>query len=69
MSGWVFCIGECLSCRKQFTFNPKKVPSFKGEPVCQECMERANKIREEKGLKPHPIMEGAYKEAPEEEVF
>ena len=71
--GYAFMIGNCLCCKRRFTFNPMKVPSYnwKGnkEPVCEGCMRVINKERERKGLKPHPIHPDAYEVCREEEII
>lgn len=72
MSGIVICTGACYGCRRVFTFNPLYVPSLRidgaREPFCQACVERANSIREGKGLPPHEIHPEAYEPLPEEEL-
>jgi hypothetical protein len=62
--GYMFAVGSCLACKSMMTFNPEKVPSLKGEPICKNCMERANIKRKEMGMEPHFIHPDAY--APEE---
>jgi hypothetical protein len=61
---WMFVLGECVACQKPFTFNADRVPSVvvKGqrEPVCRECVEKANPLRERNGLAPIVILPGAY---------
>jgi hypothetical protein len=56
--------GECFSCKKIFSFNPKRVPSYPmngvREPVCRECMDLANANRAAKGMDAHPIHSDAY---------
>lgn len=62
--GYVFVIGNCINCKRQFTFSPTKVPSIrvKGvrEPICKSCFVWANKLRKEKGMTPFSLTEGAY---------
>lgn len=57
-------IGCCFVCRGTFTFNPERVPSIRvdghRQPVCRNCMDRANAVRKERGLEPHAILPGAY---------
>lgn len=62
--GFMMVLGECFACHRLFHFNPHQVPSFRGEPVCADCMARVNTKREAMGLAPHPILPGAYE--PEE---
>jgi len=58
--GYMFVTGECLACRRLFAFNPYKVPSKGGEPICKECMEAVNKKREEMGMEPFRVPSDAY---------
>jgi hypothetical protein len=65
-------IGQCYGCKRTFSFNRERVPSIhvnaqgkpdpKGarEPICRECVERANPRRIANGLPPIVILEGAY---------
>ena len=45
-------------------FNPDRVPSIvlngQREPVCRDCVERANPLRKAKGLEAIRILRGAY---------
>jgi len=62
--GWMFVLGECAVCRKLFSFNADRVPSVvvrgQREPVCRACVEHANPLRKEKGLREIVILPGAY---------
>jgi hypothetical protein len=66
--GYVSCFGTCLRCGKLFGFHPNKVPSIRGEPVCKECVDKANPLRIAKGLKPITYSEDAYSCVDENEV-
>jgi len=70
--GYVFVIGNCINCKRQFTFSPSKVPSIRvngiREPVCKTCILQANILRKEKGMDPFSITEGAYEADNENEV-
>jgi hypothetical protein len=66
--GFVTAFSPCFSCGRPFSYNPRKVPSFEGEPICGSCMDRVNEKREEMGLVPHPIQPDAYEPLPEEEL-
>lgn len=63
-------IGNCYGCSKLFSFNPNYVPSIRPtpeaprEPICRECIEKANSQREASGLPPFQIHPEAY--TPEE---
>jgi hypothetical protein len=62
------CIGVCYACGVTFTFSPSLVPSLPAnltrtgekEPVCRDCIERANPQRIARGLEPIVILPGAY---------
>lgn len=58
--GYYSGIGQCYGCGRMFSFNPEKVPSYQGEPICRDCIERVNEIRKDKGLPLWPILPGAY---------
>ncbi len=67
--GYMIAMGNCVGCRKFFTFNPELVPSIriKGEkePICRECIERVNPQRIANGLEPVVIRRGAYEQTEE----
>ena len=52
--------GPCRVCGHIFIFDPDRVPSFRGEPVCRDCMMAVNQRRQDKGLEPFRILSGAY---------
>jgi hypothetical protein len=64
MTGYMFVIGQCFGCGRTFTFNADWVPSinFNGvrQPICRDCVERANPMREASGLEPITIHPNAY---------
>lgn len=69
MSGYMFCMGSCVACKRPITFNPNKVPSIRvngqREPLCADCFDRWNKLhRTSKGLAPIPINPDAYEPEP-----
>jgi hypothetical protein len=67
--GYVSAMGACFCCKRLFSFNPRRVPSYNGEPVCGACMERINRRRvDELGLPPHPIFADAYEPIDESEL-
>ena len=47
--GFMMAMGSCFGCKKLFSFNPDRVPSFKGEPICRECIDKVNAKRKEMG--------------------
>lgn len=66
--GYMFVIGQCYGCKQPITFNADWVPSVPAhltttgekEPVCRDCIERANPQRIANGLKPIRIHPDAY---------
>ncbi len=46
---YAVAIGRCYSCRRQFGFHPRKVPSYsvdgKRYPVCADCVQQLNQRR------------------------
>ena len=71
--GHVFVIGFCYHCKKKFSFNPNFVPSLTingdRKPFCKVCIDRANTIRIEKGMKPLEVHLEAYKPLDEKELL
>lgn len=72
MNGYVFVMGPCLVCKRPFSFNPNRVPSFpiKGnrEPICAGCMAVINAKRIHAGEEPLHVHPEAYQPIPEEEL-
>lgn len=66
--GYVTGFGPCCVCTRPFSFNPVRVPSFKGEPICRTCMERVNREKQAQGLPAFKILEDAYEPCSEEEL-
>jgi hypothetical protein len=70
--GYVQAVSGCAACGKPFSYSITKVPSVvvngSREPICRECVERANPIREERGLARIEILPGAYEADDENEV-
>ena len=66
--GYAFVVGSCYGCRKQFSFNPLRVPSYKKQPICETCINTINKIRRKEGRDEWPVAEDAYKPIREEEL-
>ena len=67
--GYYYGMGACYCCRRPFTFNVHLVPSIKidgvRQPLCRDCIERANPKRIANGLEPVVPHPDAYE--PEEE--
>jgi hypothetical protein len=71
--GYVFAMGDCIVCKRLFTFNPVSVPSTSvitgsREPVCRSCMDWINAKRATLNLAPFPILPDAYEPCPESEL-
>lgn len=72
--GYAFMIAPCLLCKRPFTFNPVKVPSFRikrdgpKEPLCQSCMDMINRERVKKGAQPFEIAPDAYEACDENDL-
>jgi hypothetical protein len=70
--GYAIAMSPCISCRRVFSYNPVRVPSvyYRGErePVCRECIERANPQRIAMGLAPFVPLPGAYDACEEGEL-
>jgi len=70
--GFITATASCLGCGQTFTFNPMSVPSIivKGsrEPICRDCITRANLSRLNKGLPAIPILPDAYEPVDERDM-
>jgi hypothetical protein len=70
--GYALVFGSCISCMRTFGFNPLRVPSIRvngeKEPVCRECIERANPLRKKNGLPEFTIHPEAYEPVNENEL-
>lgn len=72
MPGYMTLLCNCYTCGKQMTANPHFVPCVPAhltrtgekEPVCRDCIERANPKRIENGLEPIEIHPDAYEAEP-----
>ncbi len=70
--GYYFMLAPCVSCGRSFGFNPDKVPSLLiagvREPVCEDCVARANPLRKANGLMPIVPLPGAYEPTAEDDA-
>jgi hypothetical protein len=66
--GYVTGFGPCYLCTRPFHFNPRNVPSVKGEPICRSCIEAVNQKIRELGKPAFEIHTDAYDPCPEEEL-
>lgn len=62
--GYMMAMGPCIGCKALFSFNPNRVPSVtvggKKEPICRNCVDRANPLRVKNGLEPIVPAPDAY---------
>jgi hypothetical protein len=69
---WVMAAGACIRCKKVFYFNPHLVPSVvvegEREPLCPACVTVLSQLREQMGLTPIEVLDGAYEPLPAEEL-
>jgi hypothetical protein len=75
---YVSVTSPCISCGKLFSYHPHLVPSIRlnaerqadpngtREPICRDCVERANPRRIANGLEPITYHPRAYDTAIEE---
>ena len=79
MTGYVQIIGPCFVCGRTFAFNPHRVPSYDPslddptkpagrQPICEPCIEHANRNRVARGLEPWVVHPDAYEAIPEHEL-
>jgi hypothetical protein len=70
--GYALATGHCLLCKRLFSFNPVRVPSFRvqgsREPICQDCIEKVNIKRVDAGVPPFHISPDAYEACDEGEL-
>jgi hypothetical protein len=72
--GYAVVLGPCACCRQSFTYNPIRVPSVRfkkdgeREPVCLDCITRANIVRKQSGLEEIVPLPGAYEPVEESEL-
>jgi len=70
--GYVYATSACFGCGRIFSYNPNKVPSVRvkdeREPICADCVVRANPVRIKNGLEPIVVLPGAYEPCEENEL-
>ena len=70
--GYALAHSHCIGCKQFFSYNPMRVPSvvINGvrEPICQNCVNRANPERVKNGLPPIVPASGAYDACDEAEL-
>jgi hypothetical protein len=69
---YVLVTSACYGCGRIFSYNPNRVPSIRihdeREPICADCVARANPQRIANGLAPIAVHPHAYEAADESEV-
>lgn len=62
--GYMMAMAGCCCCKLPFSFNPDLVPSVVidgvRQPICRDCVVRANPERKKRGLAVISILPGAY---------
>lgn len=70
--GYAMATSNCFGCGRVFSYNPVRVPSVRvrgsREPICQDCVNRANPERIKNGLEPIVPAPDAYEPVNEEEL-
>lgn len=70
MPGAFLAVAPCYACGLLFSFDPDRVPSLvvdgRREPLCMDCVARANELRRESGEALIYPLPGAYGPAEEE---
>jgi hypothetical protein len=70
--GYALAMSGCIGCSRLFTYNPMRVPSItikgKREPICRDCVDRANPARIKNGLDPIVPAHDAYDACDEGEL-
>lgn len=72
--GYVMAWAPCYGCGQVFGFNPLRVPSLTPpggttrEPICEHCVERANRMRRVNGVPVIVPAPDAYAPVAEEEL-
>jgi hypothetical protein len=72
-AGFAIAMGECIVCKRLFSFNPVRVPSTvamtgKREPICEGCITLVNAGRRKNGLPEWPIFPDSYEPVEESEL-
>ncbi len=68
MSGYAIAFAPCFVCKRPFGFNPRSVPSYDDQPICENCITVVNARRRELGNPEWPVPADAYEPIPEEEL-
>jgi hypothetical protein len=71
--GYVTAMSACIGCKRIFSYNPLRVPSCSAatgtrEPICADCVARANPMRIANGLEPIVPHPDAYEACDESEI-
>ena len=63
---YVTVTGICMGCKRLFCFHQNDVPSLNGQPICKECIDRANRMRKKMGLPLITYTDDAYETCQDE---
>lgn len=72
--GYAMATSRCFGCKRIFSYNPVRVPSIRDpktgekEPVCGDCIARANVRRKASGLPLLVAAPDAYEAVDESEL-
>ena len=71
--GYAILYSSCYTCGKVISYNPHRVPSIRDnqgarQPLCRECIEKANPVRKANGLPEITILPDAYEPISEYEL-
>lgn len=81
MTGYAIVTSACFGCGALFSYNPHRVPSIPidpttgqpsstgvRQPICRECVDRANPQRVASGLEPIEVYPDSYEPVEEGEL-
>ena len=66
--GYAIMMAPCFVCKRVCAFNPIRVPSYQGQPICKSCVTRINEKRKQLGNEEWVIPDDAYEWCREEEL-
>ena len=59
-TGEMWAHGLCVVCKDLFAFDPELVPSYGGEPICEDCIKTINAEKAKRGLELVTVYPGTY---------
>lgn len=70
--GYALMFSACCSCGRVVGYNPMRVPSVRidgvRQPLCRDCVDRANNLRIAQQTDPIVVLPGAYDPVDESEM-